>query len=440
MISNMKKIFFSLFIIAAVAGCKKDDSHIFDKSPDERLNEALAGYQATLTGAQYGWNAVVYPKGGGAYAFYFKFNDANRVEMVADFDAASATTVKESSYRLKALQQPSLLFDTYSYLHLLSDPDGYVNGGVDGQGLLSDFEFYFNDSTTADTIKLTGRVNGSKAVLVKASQEQAQAYTGGQFDISLFNESLSKILQYFKHLNIGNTVYDINLNPFSKTAIFTWSDDDGTIHTFTTAFYYTLEGIAFQTPLVSGSTIVAGFSDISWSDATNTINLTAGNTQATIKGAVKPLIIDADAPKRWWQKAADDDGYWVSLNGFHVNGVEDAFGVTSIPDYAFMIFWPKYGTSSGITYDLTGFVTADTGGLALNFGAAYRVPNFTSDGRVMFTYLGTLGDVPPEAEDAYFATAGNFLNPAGFYLVQTSETSYDMVSADDAKTWITWIY
>jgi hypothetical protein len=64
------------------------------------------------------------------------------------------------------LQQPSLIFDTYSYLHLLADPDPNVNGGRVGAGLSSDFEFYV-DSTVADTMKLVGRFNGSKAILTK---------------------------------------------------------------------------------------------------------------------------------------------------------------------------------------------------------------------------------------------------------------------------------
>ena len=66
----MKKIFFYSLIIAALfSACKKDDTHIFDQSPDERLNQALANYQSRLSGAQFGWKAVIYPKGGGADAF-----------------------------------------------------------------------------------------------------------------------------------------------------------------------------------------------------------------------------------------------------------------------------------------------------------------------------------------------------------------------------------
>ena len=123
-----------------------------------RLNAALASYEKQLVEAPYGWNAVIYPGGGGSYGFYFKFDDKNRVTMYSDFSDASAAKPKESSYRLKAMQTPSLIFDTYSYLHVLADPDRSVNNGELGEGLLSDFEFsIYGDSLTADRMAFVGR-------------------------------------------------------------------------------------------------------------------------------------------------------------------------------------------------------------------------------------------------------------------------------------------
>src|SRR5258708_439035 len=164
-----KNVLYYLLAIILVASCKRDDDHVFDKSSDERINETLKAYQTAMTSSQYGWNGNLYTADGTLYRFYFSFNDSNRVQMYSDFDSLTATDIKESSYRLKALQQPSLIFDTYSYIHLLSDPDGSVNGGADGVGLKSDFEFAI-DSVTTDSISLIGRVNGSKLTFKKATQ------------------------------------------------------------------------------------------------------------------------------------------------------------------------------------------------------------------------------------------------------------------------------
>src|SRR5574338_1090715 len=147
----MKKIV--LYIVSLTlffTACRKDEA-VFDQSPDERINKALGDYQAALVSSPTGWKATVVPGSGGIYHFYFRFNNENRVFMYSDFDTATAKHQKDSSYRLKALQQPTLIFDTYSYLHLLADPDAAVNGGSYGSGLLSDFEFSL-DALYADSI------------------------------------------------------------------------------------------------------------------------------------------------------------------------------------------------------------------------------------------------------------------------------------------------
>src|SRR5690242_11613758 len=170
----MRKYLLCLILIITVfTACKKEDDPVFDQSPDARITATLNKYQQELVNAPYGWKGLIFPKGipRSVFGFYFKFNDANRVSMFSDFDASTSSTLKESSYRLKALQQPCLLFDTYSYVHLLSDPDAGVNGGAYGSGLSSDFEFSL-DSISGDTIKLTGRFNKCEAYLVKATQQE----------------------------------------------------------------------------------------------------------------------------------------------------------------------------------------------------------------------------------------------------------------------------
>src|SRR6059058_1372178 len=101
----MEKRLLLLFVIACIiAGCKKNDDHLFQQSPDERINAAIGSYQSKLVGAENGWKALITVNGGngGIYSFYFKFNDQNRVKMVSDFDSASAVTMAESSFRIKA--------------------------------------------------------------------------------------------------------------------------------------------------------------------------------------------------------------------------------------------------------------------------------------------------------------------------------------------------
>ena len=438
----MKRII--LFLVAAsliFAGCKKDDDTVFDQSPDVRLNDALTKYQSELSGAQYGWKALLFPQGGGAYFFYIKFNDANRVQMISDFDSASALTVKESSYRLKALQQPSLIFDTYSYIHLLSDPDASINGGAFGQGLLSDFEFYFNDSTSADTLKLTGRMNGSRFVMTKATEAEANAFTSGQLKTYLFKNDLGQIQQYFKRFTIGTSNYDVNVDLATKKIIFTWTDGQGNVLSYTTTFYFTLNGIALEKPFVDGSTVISEFTDFSFSSSTSTINLNASGTAASIKGVSAPIVVDKDAPRRWRQYSIDNSLYWISLNGFHVNGVDDAYGIktlsTDTSNFYYLIYWAQPG---GQSYDIHAPVFLNRGdSLDINYGIAQRA-NLLSDGRVTFRYVGDLLAGPFPTTGPAVLTRDQLLSPQGYYLVQTGPITYDMVSAADSRIWITWLY
>lgn len=439
----MKKVLISTLIFSAFFySCKKTDKSVFDKSPDERLTETLAAYETQLSGAQNGWKAIIKVDSGKGtvYSFYFKFNDANRVVMLSDFDSLSAVTPKESSYRLKALQQPSLIFDTYSYLHVLSDPDPAVNGQNVGSGLLGDFEFYF-DSVSTDSIKLIGRIHGSKLTLARASPAEEVLFNSGGLASGL---DINKILTYFKRLTLGSQSYDIQINPRTRQVIFSWLDGSGAVQTFTTGYFFTADGIGFTDPLVNGSQIISGLSGISWNQGTETINLTADGTAGTVTGIVTPVKVDVDAPHRWWQYAVSNaNGYWQSFNGFHVNGVDDALGLNSLTSgthvYYALFYWPDVNNNNDAFGPLFLNATRDT--LLLDYVNAPGFPNFTSDGRAVFVNLGDYG--PPNFLP--YPTAGPaaqskvlLYNSSGYYFVQTSATTYDMVSAADGKAWITW--
>ena len=431
----MKRVLLYILVILTVfSACRKDADPVFDMSPDERINKTLGEYQTALAGAAYGWNAELTTANGSVYHFHFGFNDANRVQMFADIDTTSAVVRKESSFRLKALQQPALIFDTYSYIHILADPDGNVNGGLDGIGLQSDFEFSL-DTLTADSIHLTGRFNGSSMVLSKATQQQEQEWVSGQWKRGMLFEYTSRyILNYFKRLAIGGKQYEIQVNPASRTVVFTWIDDGGITRQHTTPYYFTSGGVVFTDPLTDGGTTISAIADINWDATASVFRVDVnGATAGTIQGATAPVKPDLNAPTRWWQYQASRGSYWISPGGFHVDGVDDAYNLRGLPDFYFLLFWPDY--DPGI--DLAGFVFLQGSGATLRFGAGIQ-PSFTTNGKIVFTYIGDLGTIEPEEEEAYVRTALKFIDADGFYLVQTGETTYDMVSAKDAKTWISW--
>jgi hypothetical protein len=176
---QMKKLILILLLFPIILACKKEEFE--GERPDERLSKTLEEYNSLLSEAKYGWKAHLFPKGGRGFGFYFRFNGKNRVNMMGDVALQSGTTSKESSYRLKATVLPSLYFDTYSYIHLLSDPDPEAYSGTPGWGLYSDFEFSFI-KVSPDTIRLKGNLLGSEMILVRATQEEQAAYEDGNLN------------------------------------------------------------------------------------------------------------------------------------------------------------------------------------------------------------------------------------------------------------------
>ena len=59
----MNKLYIAIVAMSILlCGCQKEDSPIFSKSADERINEKLSEYQKLLVSAKYGWKTAYFPK------------------------------------------------------------------------------------------------------------------------------------------------------------------------------------------------------------------------------------------------------------------------------------------------------------------------------------------------------------------------------------------
>jgi hypothetical protein len=423
----MKKIFLlCLWVAFILSACQKDNEPAPGERPDERLNEVLSQYKSQLVGAEHGWKAILYPEGGAGYSFWLKFSESDRVTMSSDINTSTAA-VLESSYRLKALQRPALLFDTYSYLHILSDPDATKSGGDWGEGKYSDFEFSFT-SVSPDTVTLTGNLKGSKMILVKANQEEAENYINRILEKASIFENINNFTTYFKRLTVGNQAFDVSVRPGIRYITFTYFEGEVS-KAFTTSYLYTGEGVVLIEPFNSGNITISSIKVLGYDAANFRINLNINDAAASIQEATSPAKVDVAGARRFFNTPADD--YWISVSGFTVNGEQDAYKVSSIQGLSFLVFWPKFDKSNNTDYDLLGFVKDNT----IAYGPA-AIPNLTTDGRIVYTHLGDLGTVPPEDESAVTATRQQWTIPEGYYIIYTGATSCDLVSAKDAKAWI----
>jgi len=462
----MKKIIIYMLTIATVmAGCqKKSDDLIQNQTVDERLNAALAKYQSILTKAPYGWKLV--EKSGIAFnngasdsaktnfTYYMQFTDSNRVKMYSSFDTVQARVPKTSGYRLSALQRPTLLFDTYGYIHVPCDPDPAVSKSPldPGSGWGTDFEFMFADNVApdqlGDTIHLVGLKNSATAFMVKATQAEKAILESGQYPANLAAVK-SKFLTYWQRFTLGSVTYELPAIDFdSKTLTLNWLDASGNQQTFRTQFWMDFDGsLIFEQPFTTGSITVRSFSAALKLAGTNVPD------NISITPAIKPLKLDMTAAQKWYaQMNLNSNGCWTSTRGFHVNGVDDFCKFSSVPGY--YDFWIAgagvFGTNP---YD--GFAMRYTDNFLHSPYFVSNRPVTINAGLARFTFYGSTSDFTGTSPAVQAMTAagkiifGNGIVLGGYffglgtqdwYLIPTSDDGkkYDMVRFSDALAWISW--
>jgi hypothetical protein len=247
------RILFIVGIALGLSACDGEYETIFNEPTDERIQRALEEHEALLKSAPFGWKAMLYTGTGAGYFYYFDFNDEGRVTMISDFNATSAGESMSATWVLKALQRPTLTFDTYSYIHLPADPDGNVNGGGNGDGLVSDFEFIFK-RVSGDSIIMQGLKHSTEMVLLKATQAETE---------EIMNEQIRTVLQGtqayvagYKGLQLhlpDETIVPLAIDVTRKMFAAQYISADGrSIETFSTPFTFSIDGILLKEPLIFG--------------------------------------------------------------------------------------------------------------------------------------------------------------------------------------------
>ncbi|MRG49122.1 DUF4302 domain-containing protein [Chitinophaga sp. SYP-B3965] len=283
----MKKTLTYLIILAGlISGCKKEDDPILG-DPDKRLAEVLGNIQKDLLSSPGGWKANVFTGANNGYSFYMQFTDKGRVTMTSDIDTVSAITPKESSYRLKALQRPTLIFDTYNYLHLLADPDPSKLGGTVGIGLISEYEFAWVE-TKGDSMKVKGTFYDMPVTFVKATAAEQQLYAAGR--IKTIMKLTSKYATDSKFLFVqlaDNRKITIGVDSKTKRLTFSYVDDQQIVVTQSVGFSFTLKGIQLAQPYGNAT---ESFSELLWDDVKGIYYVMVGTKRYEFQASTTPII------------------------------------------------------------------------------------------------------------------------------------------------------
>jgi hypothetical protein len=281
-----------LFALIAMQACKKDQELIEGKRPDERMAEDLEKYRNELVNSPNGWVAYLGTTlVGGGYNFYMSFDKENNVIMRADYNSDIALESIQSTYRIKQVMAPSLIFDTYNLLHLLQDPDPSFFDGDLAVGYGSDFEFEIREQV-GDTIKLIGKKRQAPLILVKATADQKAFYTSDQFSANI--EGISNYLvdhpfTYIVDPKDNTKKIQVSINTDVRSRSFSLiSADGGEITTNSGVFSFSSDGAKLNNPIKNGEEV---YTSIHWDKtATKLYLVTSTGTKREIFTYPTPIF------------------------------------------------------------------------------------------------------------------------------------------------------
>ena len=287
----MKKIFtYILFAQLIFLSCKKSEVEpIFEESANKRVTTVLDSYKKQLVGSEFGWKGVYYPDGGnaGGYTFYLKFDAMGKVSMYSDIDGftyfpTGYDKAFETTYQVKAQQTPTLVFDSYSYLTELVNPD--YNSGT---GQKADLELGFQ-SVTADKITLVGNVNKTQMILTKLTKVESDILTKGGL-ASVFNGT-------FDFINTPKFIVltfptgektDVAIDLAAKQLALYFVNAKNEPDLVSSAFSITATGIQLKDPIkLYGVT----FQELFWDDVKKIYYLNVGGRRTDLAYSSKPSL------------------------------------------------------------------------------------------------------------------------------------------------------
>ncbi|OQP42813.1 hypothetical protein A4H97_11675 [Niastella yeongjuensis] len=256
----MKQLLYILAATLFATGCKKDDTKIFEETPEERMSARIDELNSALNSSQYGWKASLTTSAKGGYGFYMDFKSPGSITMVADLDSATATQANTSTYRIKWVMNATLIFDTYNYISLLQDPNPATYGGNAGSGLQSDVEFEY-ERINGDSVLLRGFKYKNELVLVKVTAEQKDRYLSAAYKANIDainNYFVGKTYNFINIAGLNNKVQFL-FDKGNKTVVFQYTDNNGEVKKADGKFNFEDVGLIFS----SGGITVNGITFVS---------------------------------------------------------------------------------------------------------------------------------------------------------------------------------
>lgn len=285
---KIKKTFASMGLAALVAtailtpSCTKRTDEIFEKTANERIDDAATSLRQLLASSEQGWILEYIPssnKNYGAYYIGLKFSDKGEVLATTEMLKTPSSWLK-SEYTIGKDKNLSINFDTYNEaIHMYSTPDRTYAAGK-GKGFLGDYEFNIVERISDNEIKVRGKKTGNYMMLRRAT-ESIDGFISSILDIKAKAYSIASMAANKQDAlvgNIGGKSQLIKLDP-NNLHCFTVTTQ-GETETRTISYFFTPTGIRLVSP-------IEGTTEFVWSESNQRYESAGGTLTARIDPSYK---------------------------------------------------------------------------------------------------------------------------------------------------------
>lgn len=218
----MKKGLYTFLLLAAVlASCNDSTVAIFEKTADERVNEAITALKEDLTAPTNGWKIKYRPESGsGSFYVFMKFEENGSVRIRTDLGANNGEFFDQIiTYRVDNRLGLELIMENYCFFSFLFEQDGATFG--------AEFEFSFVNKTPDDALVFRSKTDVSDATILlfeEAGATEADNTLGTELATNL-NILASDLANFAPSIKLTYTNKDllffISLDNFKRTLSFT---------------------------------------------------------------------------------------------------------------------------------------------------------------------------------------------------------------------------
>lgn len=384
----MKKLIYLFVAILMFSSCKKSNYvPKFDEPAEIRVGKQIALVREALTAAPNGWIATLPTGARGGYGFHMSFDDKEVLTSYADLTDVSSRKEIVSTYRIKQDAGIDLVFDTYTYLTWLNDPDPSTYGGAAKTGFSSDVDFIFK-RISGDSILFTGKRYRQTLILVKATAAEKISYQTGGYKAAI--DKLKAFLEDNQnpYIEVGTLKAGLSLGNITKLINLTGEKPDGIVDSQTGVFAYTLYGA----DILAGGFSYEGvtFVKLGWKDANTPALYDQAGKEYLVKNSALPLLT---LDQLWGSKFTGIYSDYKTINPGTTTAGADIlnyfYNNLTVPAVIGIGATFNYGDLSFVwdvnnkKLNLNAFVSQNNGATGWSTGTIY---NYTRDASGVYTF------------------------------------------------------